>query len=58
MAVARSRDAIARIRARGSSGASNCGRLDDFISKVLKAAQITEIAIETIGGDCVSCGKA
>ena len=58
MVAVRVRDAIARIRARGSSGASGNGWLAESISKVPRGAQITVIVTETIDDDAVSNGKA
>jgi hypothetical protein len=54
----RGRAATARIRARGSSGASGNGRLGESISKARRGAQIIVIATETIDDDDVSNGKA
>jgi hypothetical protein len=54
----RVRDAIARIRARRSSGASGNGRLGESISKAPRGAQIIGIATETIDDGDVSSGKA
>jgi hypothetical protein len=54
----RVRGAIARIRARGSSGASGNGRLGESISKAPRGAQIIGIATETIDDDDASNGKA
>ena len=58
MVAVRVRDAIARIRARGSSAASGNGRLGEIISKAPRGAQIIAIATETIDADAVSNGKA
>jgi hypothetical protein len=56
--AARGRDAIARIRAQKSSAASGNGRPGGSINKALKGAQIIEIAIVTIGAECVSSSAA
>ena len=58
MPAVRVRDAIARVRARGSSGASGNDWLGESIRKVPRGAQITGIATETIDDDDVSNGKA
>jgi hypothetical protein len=56
--AARSRGAIARIRARESFEASSSDGLVNFISKALKVAQIIAIATGTIGAESVSSSRA